>query len=92
MPTTLADELRRHLREPFPDSVVKGRDYGEVDAVMIDADIFGWASRAGSLTESDRAGLRHAGDELGRSLDAFPENARPYYERLIRIARMAVAV
>ncbi len=39
----LAAELRAHLAEPFPKSVEKGEVYGEVDAVMIDADIFGWA-------------------------------------------------
>jgi hypothetical protein len=38
------------MAEPFPHSVEKGEDYGEVDAVMIGADIYGWASRSGSLS------------------------------------------
>jgi hypothetical protein len=54
----LIHELRSHLAEPFPDSVEKGEDYGEVDAVMIGADIYGWAlgvSRGGSLSALDRS-------------------------------------
>jgi hypothetical protein len=39
----LADELRRHMAESFPELVQKGEDYGEVDPVMIGADIYGWA-------------------------------------------------
>jgi hypothetical protein len=79
--------------EPFPDSVTKGLDYGEVDTVMIGADIYGWASRAtgGALPELDRAGLRQSADELERSIGAFPADARPYYERILRIARLALA-
>lgn len=45
----LAEEIRLHLSEPFPSSAVRGLDYGEVDAVMIDADIIGWATRAVSF-------------------------------------------
>ena len=69
----------------------KGLDCGEVDPVLIDADIYGWASRAGSLSELDRSRLRQAADELDRSLGAFPMDARPYYERILRIARLALA-
>jgi len=71
--------------------VEKGLDCGEVDPVLIDADIYGWASRAGSLSELDRSRLRQAADELDRSLGAFPMDARPYYERILRIARLALA-
>jgi hypothetical protein len=88
---TLAEVMRLHVAEPFPDSVEKGLDYGEVDAVMIDADIYGWATRAGSLTELDRSRLAQAADELQRSLEAFPPDAQPYYERLLRIARLTLA-
>ena len=91
MAETLADELRLHLAEPFPDSVEKGLDYGEVGAVMIGADIYGWASRAESLSELERSRLMQAADELQRSIDAFPRDARPYYERVVRIARLALA-
>jgi len=88
----LAEEMRLHIAEPFPDSVEKGLDYGDVDAVMIGADIYGWATRAGSLSELDRSRLRQAADELERSIGAFPADAQPYYERILRIARLALAV
>ena len=51
----LAKEMRLHMAGPFPDSVEKGLDYGEVDAVMIGADIYGWATRAGSLDSPMRS-------------------------------------
>ncbi|MCU1676851.1 MAG: hypothetical protein JWM93_1609 [Frankiales bacterium] len=91
MADILDEEMGLHLAEPFPDSVEKGLDYGEVDAVMIDADIYGWATRAGSLTELDRSRLEQAVDELQRSLDVFPPDAQPYYERLLRIARLTLS-
>jgi hypothetical protein len=89
---TLAEEMRLHMAEPFPDSVEKGLDYGEVDPVMIGADIYGWATRAGSLSELDRSRLVLAADELRRSIPAFPSEAQPYYERILRIARLALAI
>jgi hypothetical protein len=89
--TTLAEVMRLHMAEPFPESVEKGLDYGEVDAVMIGADIYGWATRAGSLSELDRSRLVQAADELQRSITAFPADAQPYYERILRIARLALA-
>ena len=84
--------MRLHMAEPFPDSVEKGLDYGDVNAVMIGADIYGWATRAGSLSELDRSRLRQAADELERSIGAFPVDAQPYYERILRIARLALTV
>jgi hypothetical protein len=87
----LTEEMRLHMAEPFPDSVEKGLDYGEVDAVMIGADIYGWATRAGSLSELDRTRLSQAADELQRSIDAFPSDAQAYYERILRIARLVLA-
>lgn len=90
MADSLAEEMRLHVSEPFPKSVVRGLDYGEVDAVMIDADIFGWATRAGELSALDRSRLGEAADKLQRSVDSFPPDARPYYERLVRIAQMTL--
>jgi len=92
VPDDLSEEMRVHMAEPFPPSVEKGLDYGEVDAVMIDADIYGWATRAGSLSQPDRSRLVQAANELQRSIVAFPPDARPYYERLLRIARLTLAV
>jgi hypothetical protein len=82
----LAEEMRLHLAEPFPESVKKGIDYGEVDPVLIGADFYGWATRAGSLSALDRSRLAQAADELQRSISAFPPDAQPHYERILRIA------
>ena len=92
MADTLADEMRLHMAEPFPDSVEKGLEYGKVDAVMIGADIYGWATRAGSLSDLDLSHARQAADELQRSVAAFPPDAQPYYARILRIARLTLAV
>lgn len=83
-------ELAEHRAASFPSSVEKGHLYGEVDPVLIDADIVGWVSQ-GRLTPTQQRSLREAADQLIRSLDAFPPDARPYYERLLRLARRAVA-
>jgi hypothetical protein len=91
--TDLASLLVLHRDEPFPSSVVKGVDYGEVDPVMIDADIYGWASSVadrGSLTAEVRGRLEAARDALQRSMTSFPEGARPYYEQLLEIASAAL--
>jgi len=85
--------LEERRTEPFPTTVVKGIDYCEVDPVMIGADIYGWAVEVGRghpLSATDLARLRDARDGLQRSLAAFPEDARPYYERLVEIASMAL--
>lgn len=91
MADPLGDEMRLHVAELLPDSVEKGLDYGEVDSVMIGADIYGWATRAGSLSQLDRSRLLQAAGELDRSIRAFPPDAQPYYERILRIARLALA-
>ena len=91
MTDSLEEEMRLHIADPVPDSVDKGLDYGEVDAVMIGADIYGWATRAGALTEVDRSQLAQAADELQRSIGAFPPDAQQYYARILRIARLALA-
>jgi hypothetical protein len=90
VPDDLADELRLHLAEPFPESVEKGLDYGEVEPVLIGAGIYGWATKAGSLSELDRSRLARTADELQRSLSAFPADVQPYYERVLRIARLTL--
>jgi hypothetical protein len=90
----LADLLEQHLAVPFPDSVTKGIDYGQVDPVMIDADIYGWASRVAAgaaLSPLNTERLTNARDQLLGSLDAFPDQARPYYEHLVHIADLALA-
>jgi hypothetical protein len=81
------------MAEHFPASVEKGEDYGEVDAVMIDADIYGWALQATNhgLSALDRNRLASAADELERSVSAFPTDAQPYYERVLRIARLTLS-
>lgn len=86
--------LAEHLRTSFPAAVTKGVDYGEVDAVMIDADICGWAlgvSLGVSLSSEDRRRLTDARDELSRSIPAFPFEARPYYQKLDDIADAALS-
>ena len=88
----LARLLKEHLAAPFP-AGSRGEEYGEVDAVMIDADIYGWCSRAtsGGLSKEDRRGLQRAHDELLRSLPSIPAEARPYYDRLLALAEAALA-
>jgi hypothetical protein len=86
--------LAEHLRAPFPASVTKGLDYGEVDAVMIGADIYGWpvsVSRGVPLPPEDRQRLAHARDELSRSIGAFPVEARSYYQQLVDLADAALS-
>lgn len=83
--------MRLHLDEPFPDSIEKGADYGEVAPVMIGADILGWATRASQLSWPERSSLEQARAELARSIAFMPSEAQPYYERLVRIAELALA-
>jgi hypothetical protein len=85
--------MAKHIALPFPESVEKGRDYGEVCPVLIDVDIYGWASQAasGALSSVDRQRFQLARDALLRSLDAFPAEARPYYEQLAALATAALA-
>lgn len=82
--------LQRHLAEPFPDSVEQDRHYGEVDPVMIGADICGWAARASSLSTVECDGLGDALRRLRRSVPEFPTAAQPYYRRLLDIAELAL--
>jgi hypothetical protein len=91
MEIELHDEMQSHMAEPFPVSVIKGEEYGEVDAVMIGADIYGWATRAASLSADERNRLSRARAELTRSIPDFPDGAKPYYKRLVKIATLALA-
>lgn len=91
----LDDLLARHLSEPFPDAVEKGREYGLVEPVMIGADIFGWASRVarGDSLSADEVGrFGDATAALERSITEFPREARSYYALLVQIAHLALAV
>ena len=85
----LETELAEHRAAPFPTSVEKGERYGEVDAVMIDADIVGLISDSSQPSPGQRSSLRACADQLSRSLPALPPEARPYFERLLRLARRA---
>ena len=86
--------LEEHRSDPFPDSIEKGVDYGSVDPVMIDADIYGWAlgvAGGGHLSPTDRGRLLAAREGLAQSLLTFPEDAQLYYARLLAIADKALA-
>lgn len=85
--------IREHFADPFPESVQKGEDYGFVEPVMVDADTYGWVLAVADgrrLRGEDRDGLRTARNELRDSLAAFPVEARPYYERLVEMATIAL--
>jgi hypothetical protein len=88
----LRELLAEHRAATFPATITKGLDYGEIDAVMIGADIFGWAMQAldGRLATADRDRLEVAHDQLARSLEDLPVDARPYYERLLALAAAAL--
>ncbi len=89
----IADLLEEHRDAHFPAEIEKGRDYGVVDPVMIDADIFGWVSRYASGHQLDtdaRGGLEQARLELGESWSDLPVASLPYYARLLRLADAAV--
>lgn len=85
--------LAAHLKDPFPDSIVRGADYGAVDAVLIDSDLYGWCrsvSESGSLGPTDARRFRQASDSLAVSLVTFPTTARAYYTRLLLAAELAL--
>ncbi|MCP3422381.1 hypothetical protein [Nocardioides pinisoli] len=90
MEDSQADELAEHRAAPFPPGVEKGSLYGTVEPALIDADIFAWASRY-RLDGAQKRSLREAADQLAQSREFFPVDAQPYFERLVRIARRAVA-
>ncbi|MEV4599068.1 hypothetical protein AB0K15_16850 [Amycolatopsis sp. NPDC049253] len=89
----LETALAEHRAAPFPaPDVVRGRDYGSVCAVMIDANIFALSERVsrGELLADDRWNwLADCEARLQDSLAEFPVAGRPYYARLLRIAELA---
>ena len=90
---SLSDQDAAARRRQFPTAVVKGTDYGEVDPVMIDADIYAWALRVSQgeqLEAVDVSRLQDAHDALIRSIDAIPVEARPYFEFVRAIAHAAL--
>jgi len=82
-----------HLATPFPTSVETGEDYGSVNSVLIDADIYGYALQVSNrepLSATQLARLERARDDLAASLAAFPVDARAYYEQLVTLATAAL--
>lgn len=89
----LAREMRLHMEEDFPASVRPGGSFGEVEPSLIGADVYGWALRVSRgerlpVTESEWFAIE--ADKLERSICAFPQAAQPYYQRVLRIARLAL--
>lgn len=93
MTRELTSLLRSHFDAPFPTSVIKGEEYGRVDPVMIDADVYGWATRASghSIDAQESERFRRAADDLAMSLCSFPKDARLYFTRLLLLAEVALA-
>jgi hypothetical protein len=88
----LEELMTEHQRMPFPDSVEKGADYGEVNSVLIGADIYGLALKAsrGELEADDLQTLLVDRDRLVRSIADFPERARSYYELILKLATATI--
>jgi len=85
--------LDEHVTARFPSTVDKREDYERVEPVEIDSAIVGWASGVAGgvrLSHDDRTRLTAARDDLSASLDAFPTEACPYFERLVDIAEAAL--
>lgn len=89
----LADLLAEHRSAAFPASIERGRDYGSIEPVLIDADIFGWASGYASdrrIDANTRRRVEQTRSQLAESWSGLPESARPYFARLLRLADAAV--
>jgi hypothetical protein len=89
----LAALLIAHLVEGWPSDVDKGRSYGGIEAVLARPDIFGWALSAlkGTLSDADRIKLSEYANEVEASLGEFPPLGRESFQRLVLLARSAVA-
>ncbi|WP_439592410.1 hypothetical protein [Microbacterium sp.] len=83
--------MDEHFAAPWPDSVERGAEYRGVDAVMVDANIFGWATRAGSLTREEILELSQSCNHLDAAIPWIPLRAQPSFERLVQIARLTAA-
>ncbi|PRY69347.1 hypothetical protein B0I08_10219 [Glaciihabitans tibetensis] len=92
VPTAFRRVLHVQFKEPWPESVERSADYGEIDPVMADADVYGWAvaSLRGRLTDVDRLQLSALADQVERAIPVFPQHGRPYFDRLLGLARAAV--
>ncbi len=87
--------LAEHLASTFPTSVEKGTDYGDVDPVLIDAAIYGWAlkvAKGSSLDPAEHRRFRAAREDLERALPCFPKESLPYFEKLVALATAVLAV
>lgn len=85
--------LEEHRAAPWPRGVDRGEMYGDLSVVMVDADLYGFASRVAegqSLPLKVRMRFEHDTDRLKASLPRFPAAGRPYFERLLGIAEVAL--
>jgi hypothetical protein len=83
-----------HLLAPFP-TRLRGEEIDGIDMVMLDADIAGcvstWLGNKGRLDETRRGWLEGSLDDLARVLRLLAdEDERAYYERLRRLAQLAL--
>jgi hypothetical protein len=85
----LAELMKEHLHALWPSSVERGTKVRGWDLVMVDADIYGAATRAASLNPRERRDMRQAAEMLDGILGCVPVDARPYFERLCQIAALA---
>lgn len=79
------------LAAVWPATVQRGEESGGLDLVLVDADILGWATQAGSLSLVDVAALGTACSDLEAVLPSLPVDARPYFDRLVRLAHLTLA-
>jgi hypothetical protein len=84
--------MHEHFAAPWPEPVERGNEYCGIDPVMVDADTYGCATRAKSLSPDERESLCAAARNLEAVLGQLPEDARPYFERLVQIARLTLEV
>jgi hypothetical protein len=84
--------MLEHLSTSWPQSVERGREVGGVDVVLVDADIYGWATQAETLGSTQADALRTTVGELQGALDQIPSDAQPYFRRLLEIARLTLEV
>jgi len=91
---SLQQLMQQHISTPFPASITKGDSYGEVEPVMVGADVYGWAlgvARGTPLDDAQRRRLEDTHGALLRSMPSFPDAAQPYYELLAQLAVATLA-
>ena len=84
--------MREHLSDGWPESVERGSEIGGVDVVLVDADIYGWATQAETLSPTQADALRTTTGELRAVVGRFPSDAQPYFRRLLEVARLTLEV